>query len=46
MQHWTMVDAQADMRRGYFDGAPGVAVSGLVWGIAAVISIRSASAAT
>jgi hypothetical protein len=30
---------QTDMRRGYLSGAPGILVSGLVWGIAAATTI-------
>jgi hypothetical protein len=37
-------EAQADLRRGYVGGGPGVIISGLVWGAAAVIEARSGSA--
>ena len=42
----TLAEAQADMRRGYLLGAPGVLVSGLVWlaagGVAVLVSDRAA----
>ena len=42
----TVAQAQADMRRGYLFGAPGVLVSGLVWlvagGVAIVVGDRAA----
>lgn len=34
----TLLDAQADMRRGYFGGGPGVIVSGTVWLIAGIVA--------
>ena len=46
MNELTFAQAQADMRRGYFCGAPGILVSGLVWLaaglVAAVVSEKSA----
>ncbi len=35
----TITEAQADMRRGYYGGAPGVLVSGLVWLAAGLASV-------
>jgi len=35
----TLLDAQADMRRGYFGGGPGVIVSGTVWLIAGIVAL-------
>lgn len=32
-----MADAQRDMRRGYYSGAPGMLTSGLVWLVAALV---------
>jgi len=46
MSEHTLAQAQADMRTGYMDGAPGVLTSGLVWlvatVVAAVASVRTA----
>ena len=41
MTDLTFPQAQADMRRGYFSGAPGVLVSGLVWFVAGLVSMLS-----
>lgn len=38
MTTFTIQQAQADMRRGYFLGAPGVLVSGLVWLVAGLVA--------
>lgn len=38
MTQFTIQEAQADMRRGYFCGAPGVLVSGLVWLAAGIVA--------
>lgn len=38
MAEFTIQQAQADMRRGYLSGAPGVLVSGLVWLVAGVVA--------
>lgn len=35
----TVTDAQQDMRRAYFSGAPGILASGLAWAVAAGIAI-------
>lgn len=46
MSELTIQEAQADMRRAYLSGAPGVLVSGLVWlvagGVAVLVSDRAA----
>ena len=39
MTEFTIEAAQADMRRGYMFGAPGVLVSGSVWLVAAVVAM-------
>ena len=39
-----MTDAQADLRRAYVDGGPGVIVSGVVWLIAAWVEARTGTA--
>ncbi|MEQ9401710.1 MAG: hypothetical protein RJQ04_21265 [Longimicrobiales bacterium] len=36
-----LTEAQADLRRAYADGGPGVVVSGLVWVAASVVEVRS-----
>lgn len=38
MNEFTFTQAQADMRRGYFCGAPGILVSGVVWAIASGVA--------
>lgn len=38
MSEFSFAQAQADMRSGYFHGAPGVLVSGLVWLVAALVA--------
>ena len=38
MAELTIQQAQADMRRGYLSGAPGMLVSGLVWLVAGVVA--------
>lgn len=35
----TVLDAQADMRRGYYSGATGIVASGLAWSAAAVTAV-------
>jgi len=46
MSEFTIQEAQADMRRSYLSGAPGVFVSGLVWLVAAIVAaLHSESAA-
>lgn len=37
----TFADAQADMRRAYFDGAPGMLVSATVWFAAALVALMN-----
>lgn len=39
MSEFTIEAAQADMRRGYYFGAPGVLVSGLAWLTAGVVAL-------
>jgi hypothetical protein len=39
MNELTFSQAQADMRRGYFCGAPGILVSGMVWLAAGLVAI-------
>ena len=39
MTELTFTQAQADMRSGYFDGAPGILVSGLVWLVAGLVAV-------
>ena len=39
MTELTFTQAQADMRSGYFDGAPGIFVSGLVWLVAGLVAV-------
>lgn len=41
MSGFTFTQAQADMRDGYFNGAPGVLVSGVVWLIAGVVAVMA-----
>ena len=41
----TFAAAQADMRHGYLDGAPGVLVSGLVWLVAGVVAAAQSDTA-
>jgi hypothetical protein len=45
MTDFTLQSAQADMRRAYLSGAPGVLISGLVWlasgGVAAMVSEKA-----
>jgi hypothetical protein len=36
-----LIDAQRDMREGYFDGAPGVLASATAWAVAGLLSLRS-----
>jgi hypothetical protein len=36
-RHWSFTEAQADMRRAFLEGAPGVLVSGLAWLAAATV---------
>ena len=45
MTDLTFAAAQADMRRGYLNGAPGVLVSGLVWLVAGVVAITGSDTA-
>lgn len=45
MTELTIQDAQADMRRAYFWGAPGVCVSGLVWLAAGMVAAAHSDAA-
>lgn len=35
----TIIDAQRDMRKAYFDGAPGVVASGCAWLLAGVVAL-------
>jgi hypothetical protein len=39
MSNHTLAHAQADMRSGYYDGAPGVLMSGLVWLVSGIVAI-------
>jgi len=39
MSDLTLIQAQADMRSGYFDGAPGLLVSGLVWMVSGLFAV-------
>jgi hypothetical protein len=39
MTELTFTQAQADMRSGYFDGAPGILVSGVVWLVAGLVAV-------
>ncbi|MCX6611158.1 MAG: hypothetical protein NTW74_09950 [Acidobacteria bacterium] len=36
---FTILEAQVDMRRGYFSGAPGILASALAWSVAAWIAV-------
>src|SRR5690242_1544759 len=36
----TLADAQADMRRGYFSGAPGMLTSAAVWLAAGIVALQ------
>jgi hypothetical protein len=45
MTDLTFDAAQADMRRGYLSGAPGVLVSGLVWLVAGVVAVAGSDIA-
>lgn len=40
MSELTFSQAQADMRIGYFCGAPGILVSGVVWLVAAAVAVQ------
>lgn len=37
----TIADAQLDMRQAYYDGAPGILCSGLVWLIAGMVALNA-----
>jgi len=39
MSNLTLTQAQADMRSGYFDGAPGLLVSGLAWLVSGLFAV-------
>jgi hypothetical protein len=39
MSDLTLTQAQADMRSGYFNGAPGILVSGLVWLVSGLFAV-------
>jgi hypothetical protein len=41
MSEQTLAQAQADMRTGYMDGAPGVLTSGVVWMVATVVAVMA-----
>jgi hypothetical protein len=41
----TLAQAQADMRRGYLSGAPGVVVSGFMWLAAGMVAVLSSETA-
>jgi hypothetical protein len=39
LMDFTILEAQADMRRGYFSGAPGILASALAWSVAACVAV-------
>ena len=39
LMDFTILEAQVDMRRGYFSGAPGILASALAWSVAACIAV-------
>lgn len=39
LMDFTILEAQVDMRRGYFSGAPGILASALAWSVAAWIAV-------
>lgn len=43
MSEQTLAQAQADMRAGYLDGAPGVLTSGVVWLVATIVATMASA---